>query len=410
VKLERKIEMKDKGTFYSATFAVVILFLILVSSTASASISETRITTSGKATNSAIYGNNVVWQDTRNGNSAIYMLDTSTKKETHVTDKTNQIEPAIYGNKIVYVNNGTNICMYDLSTNKETTIVSNLPYFGVDEPAIYGNLITYDDDTPDGIDAKIGIYNISTHQDNQLSGGTGDHWDSAIYGNKIVWTNGEPTTPLDGVDIYMYDPSTFLGTPISTSGKAESPAIYGNKIVWQDKRNGNWNIYMYDLSTKKETQITTSSADSVNPVIYGNNLVWDDNRSGNWNIYALDLVTHQQIHTTDKSDQTMPAIYANKIVWTDYRNGNPDIYMGTISYLPVAAFTVSPTTGTHPLTVTFTDKSTDVYYWNWNFGDKTTSTLQSPVHKYTKAGKYTVTLTVKNAAGSNTKTMSITVK
>ena len=84
--------------------------------------------------------------------------------------------------------------------------------------------------------------------------------------------------------------------------------------------------------------------------------------------------------------------------------------MGTISFLPVAAFTASPTTGKHPLSVKFTDKSTDAYYWSWNFGDKTSSTLPSPTHKYTKAGKYTVSLKVKNAAGSNTKTMSITVK
>jgi PKD repeat protein len=62
--------------------------------------------------------------------------------------------------------------------------------------------------------------------------------------------------------------------------------------------------------------------------------------------------------------------------------------------------------------VQFTDKSTDAYYWSWNFGDKTTSTLQSPMHKFTKEGKYTVTLTVKNAAGGNTekKTSYITVK
>jgi PKD repeat protein len=61
--------------------------------------------------------------------------------------------------------------------------------------------------------------------------------------------------------------------------------------------------------------------------------------------------------------------------------------------------------------VKFADKSTGSFTsYLWNFGDKTTSTLQNPVHKYTKAGKYTVTLKVKNAAGSNTKTMSIIVK
>ena len=86
--------------------------------------------------------------------------------------------------------------------------------------------------------------------------------------------------------------------------------------------------------------------------------------------------------------------------------------MGTLSYLPVAAFTASPTSGKAPLKVQFKDKSTDAYYWYWNFGDKTTSTLQSPLHQYKKAGKYTVTLTVKNAAGTNTKTTTsyITVK
>jgi PKD repeat protein len=69
--------------------------------------------------------------------------------------------------------------------------------------------------------------------------------------------------------------------------------------------------------------------------------------------------------------------------------------------LPVAAFTASPITGPHPLNVKFTDKSTDAYYWSWNFGDKNTSTLPSPANKYTK-----------NAAGSNTakKTNYITVK
>jgi len=34
--------------------------------------------------------------------------------------------------------------------------------------------------------------------------------------------------------------------------------------------------------------------------------------------------------------------------------------------------------------------------------DKSTSTVKIPVHKYTKAGKYTVSLKVKNTADSST--------
>ena len=78
---------------------------------------------------------------------------------------------------------------------------------------------------------------------------------------------------------------------------------------------------------------------------------------------------------------------------------------------PVAAFSASPTSGKAPLKVTFTDKSTgSPTSWKWSFGDKTYSTAKNPVHKYTAAGKYTVSLTVKNAAGSNTKTMSGYIK
>jgi PKD repeat protein len=70
--------------------------------------------------------------------------------------------------------------------------------------------------------------------------------------------------------------------------------------------------------------------------------------------------------------------------------------------LPVAAFTGTQTSGTAPLTVAFKDISTgSPTQWNWNFGDKSTATIQNPTHTYTKQGSYTVTLTVKNANGSN---------
>jgi len=79
---------------------------------------------------------------------------------------------------------------------------------------------------------------------------------------------------------------------------------------------------------------------------------------------------------------------------------------------PVAAFSGSPTSGTAPLDVQFTDESTNApTSWSWNFGDGGNSTAQNPSHTYTTAGTYTVSLTVSNAAGSDgeTKTDYITV-
>jgi len=73
---------------------------------------------------------------------------------------------------------------------------------------------------------------------------------------------------------------------------------------------------------------------------------------------------------------------------------------------PVAEFTGTPTSGDNPLTVTFTDQSSNgPTSWAWNFGDGSgSSTAQNPEYTYTAAGTYTVSLTATNAFGSDVET------
>ena len=85
---------------------------------------------------------------------------------------------------------------------------------------------------------------------------------------------------------------------------------------------------------------------------------------------------------------------------------------GPVENPPVAAFAGTPTSGTYPLVVAFSDQSSGTpTSWSWTFGDGGTSTAQNPAHTYTAAGTYTVSLTATNAYGSDieTKTGYVTV-
>ncbi|MEW6069374.1 MAG: PKD domain-containing protein, partial [Candidatus Thermoplasmatota archaeon] len=67
---------------------------------------------------------------------------------------------------------------------------------------------------------------------------------------------------------------------------------------------------------------------------------------------------------------------------------------------PNASFIYSPDTPTTDTVIQFTDTSTDsdgyIVSWYWDFGDRNSSTLQNPTHRYTVYGNYTVTLTVED--------------
>ncbi len=127
--------------------------------------------------------------------------------------------------------------------------------------------------------------------------------------------------------------------------------------------------------------------------------------------------------TTDQTwnwEATDPATYFyNNEIWVDLCGCNQNstsydvsvdvcrIHLWLYPQAPAADFSGTPTSGTAPLAVTFTDASTNnPTAWSWNFGDSNTSTAQNPAHTYLSNGSYTVALTATNSVGGNTNTKS----
>lgn len=257
--------------------------------------------------------------------------------EKRITTHESVQNPDIYGNTIVWEdwsNGNGDIYIYDISTSREihTTNESNQT-----NPAIYGNRVVWEDERNGGHD--IYLQDLSTKAQTRITN-SGKAYNPTIYGDKIVWTDGrsggsfdEYGNPIGKWDIYMFDLSSNKETQITTSGSAISPDIYGNRIVWQDKRNEISDIYMFDLSTLKETQVTASGS-AASPAIYEDRVVCQEAGNYNTDIYMYNLSTLVKTQITDYGMSHDSEIYGDRIVYEDFgrdTTGNTDILMYDLS-------------------------------------------------------------------------------
>lgn len=397
--------MTNKNKIFTATLALaaVILFLTVISSTASAASSPTviekRLTNHGTALFPALSGNKVVWQDNRNGNWDIYIMDLSNNKQTHTTNLSDQINPVIYENRVVWEderNGGNDIYLQDLSSKVQTRITKSGKAYN---PKIYDNTIVWQDNRSG--EMSIYMYDLSTKAETKISTGRAAY-NPDINGHRIVWVNIG-----DWPELAMYDLSTHRVTMLGYDYLRDAK-IFGDRIVIQTDPD---NIAMYDLSTSTGTTLVPYDTDYALD-IYGDKVAytWTDRMDVN-EVWMYDISTSTKTRISKSESASFPDIYNNKIVWQDSRNGGSDIYLATLIYPPVAAFSATPTKGKAPLNVKFTDKSTgSITSMSWNFGDKSTSKVKNPLHKYTKKGTYNVSLTVTSAAGKSIaiKTINVT--
>ncbi|MEE8391602.1 MAG: 5'-nucleotidase C-terminal domain-containing protein [Anaerolineae bacterium] len=170
---------------------------------------------------------------------------------------------------------------------------------------------------------------------------------------------------------------------ISNSGDADAAGVVMTDTLPSEVTFGGW--------------VQQGSASLLFPPA-GATIVW-----GPWSIPAGMDYTFNFTATVTTSTTYYGAEVTNTVEFdSDNAGSGSNDAIFTIEDVPVAAFSATPLTGTVPLTVTFTDESTNSpTSWLWDFGDTMTGTLQDPTHTYTNAGVYTVTLTAGNAVGSD---------
>jgi beta propeller repeat protein len=238
----------------------------------------------------------------------------------------------IYENKVLYKNDG--LWLYNIDDKSKKRITSEK---AVGE--IYGDYVVYiQDEDINGIEKSIKSYKISTGEIKEIKEKhiAFTYSSPKIYENKVVWIDdrnyrGSETDEEPYRDIYLYDLTTNKEEQITYSKTVKTSIdFYENKIVWQDKRNTNddlllnYDIFMLDLSKEIEIPISTEIHYQGRPKIYKNTIIWLDERSGYSEIYYYKINIGKEKKVPQSTSANNIDIYGDYIVY-DKTIGSGDV-------------------------------------------------------------------------------------
>jgi beta propeller repeat protein len=199
-------------------------------------------------------------------------------------------------------------------------------------PRIFGDLVVWNEiSTEHGVrHSTVYLYNVSSDVKTQIAPSPNDQSHPRIYGKLIVWLEDVADS---GLEIFAYDVESNESTLIRSAPVLDDVDVYGDRIVWREISGGTgWDIYVFNCTTQNITEIPSppSATRKIRPRIFGDYIVWEDDRYGNWNydIYMYDLLNKSETQiTSEPSIEYGVEIWGHRVVWMDTTHGWTDIFM-----------------------------------------------------------------------------------
>ena len=188
---------------------------------------------------------------------------------------------------------------------------------------------------------------------------------------------------------------------------------FNGNIIVEDNKIGIFNISNVDLSPGQNVT-GTANYTITQPDLDAGSVINTAHAIGIFNISNVDLAPGQNVKGPANYTIMQPDLDAgsvNNTVYATDNSINSNYATATVTFLtlPLANFSTNVTSGYAPLSVQFTDLSTNATGCNWSFGDGANSIQKNPTHTFA-AGNYTVNETVSNTNGTNSMTSKLSVQ
>jgi YVTN family beta-propeller protein len=378
-------------------------------------------------------------------NRKVYVANNVSNTVTVINGTTNTIMATIAGfsgpsgmamspsGDRVYVTNGGaagTVSVINTATDTMSTAVSLVVFGGT--PALHGVTVA-----PNGID-----YYVASSGNNKVY----DFWsiNNTVHHSLTINNANQVATSVNGSVVYATSVGGSVLYTINNATMTQTNAVtLGNNVGTESVMADPFGVYtyvvgkstntMYYLYTDNNTFVGVNSTGFALPYAYGtftrpiaaiatpitqftaNKTFGDTALTVQFNDTSLNAPTQwywdfgdggisaerNPVHTYTTVGAFTVSLTATNSAGSCASNKSYYIVTSQPS-IPVAHFTGDPTYGGVPLTVRFTDTSTNnPTAWYWEFGDGNTSREQNPTHTYTSAAAFTVRLVSSNDAGSD---------
>ncbi len=160
-------------------------------------------------------------------------------------------------------------------------------------------------------------------------------------------------------ELYLFDVSDASGEEIRlTDSPGNDINAYwmpdGSAVIFQSDRDGDWELYRLDMATLEVTQITNNATDDLEPVISHNGemMVWaHTNTFGTRDLWLMDLESGDTRILTDTGTDIGGHVFApddSYVVYHTNLDGDYDIYAVDIATGIIKALTVNTVTDRAP--------------------------------------------------------------